>query len=55
VSKGSTPRPFSVTNEEYASRWDAIFQRDLSKSDEPAQETQEFKQEEKHERVPESK
>lgn len=23
--KGSAPRPFSVSNEEYASRWDAIF------------------------------
>ena len=28
MSKGSTPRPFSVANEEYASRWDAIFGRD---------------------------
>lgn len=27
--KGSSPRPFSVSNEEYASRWDAIFSRDL--------------------------
>jgi hypothetical protein len=27
--KGSAPRPFSVTNEEYAKRWDAIFGRDL--------------------------
>jgi hypothetical protein len=26
--KGSAPRPFSVTQEEYAKRWDAIFQRD---------------------------
>ena len=26
--KGSTPRPFSVSNQEYAERWDAIFQRD---------------------------
>jgi hypothetical protein len=23
--KGSTPRPFSVSDEEYAARWDAIF------------------------------
>lgn len=29
--KGSTPRPFSVSNEEYASRWDAIFGRDKPK------------------------
>lgn len=27
--KGSAPRPFSVSNEEYAKRWDAIFARDL--------------------------
>lgn len=29
--KGSTPRPLSVTNEEYATRWDAIFGRDKPK------------------------
>jgi len=29
--KGSSPRPLSVTNEEYANRWDAIFGRDLDK------------------------
>ena len=28
MSKGSTGRPFSVTNEEYKNRWDAIFGRD---------------------------
>lgn len=27
--KGSRPRPFSVSQEEYATRWDAIFARDL--------------------------
>ena len=27
--KGSKPRPFSVSQEEYDKRWDAIFQRDL--------------------------
>lgn len=26
--KGSTPRPFSVSNEEYARRWEAIFGRE---------------------------
>lgn len=36
--KGSTPRPFSVSNEEYASRWDAIFARDKPKETEPATE-----------------
>ncbi len=32
--KGSAPRPFSVSNEEYASRWDAIFGRDQKKKEE---------------------
>jgi len=27
--KGTRPRPFSVTQEEYDRRWDAIFGRDL--------------------------
>lgn len=27
--KGSSPRPFSVSQAEYDARWDAIFQRDL--------------------------
>lgn len=27
--KGSTPRPFSVTQEEYSRRWDMIFARDI--------------------------
>ena len=31
--KGSSPRPFSVSNEEYASRWDAIFSRDIKKKE----------------------
>jgi hypothetical protein len=29
--KGSSPRPLSVSNEEYANRWNAIFGRDLDK------------------------
>ena len=29
MSKGSRPRPFSVTQQEYDARWDAIFQRDV--------------------------
>lgn len=32
--KGSKPRPFSVTQDEYNNRWDAIFGRDLKKEDE---------------------
>ena len=31
--KGSRPRPFSVSQEEYDKRWDAIFQRDLPEDD----------------------
>ena len=31
--KGSTPRPFSVSNEDYANRWDAIFGRDKQKEE----------------------
>jgi hypothetical protein len=27
--KGSSPRPYSVTQHEYDTRWDAIFGRDL--------------------------
>ena len=27
--KGSKPRPFSVAQHEYDTRWDAIFSRDL--------------------------
>ena len=34
MGKGSTPRPFNVTNEEYANRWDAIFGRDNEKKNE---------------------
>lgn len=26
--KGSSPRPLSVSNEEYALRWDAVFSKD---------------------------
>ena len=34
MSKGSTGRPFSVTNEEYANRWNAIFGKDNEKKNE---------------------
>jgi hypothetical protein len=33
MSKGSAPRPFAIANEEYASRWDAIFGRDVEKKE----------------------
>lgn len=29
AGKGSSPRPFSVSQDEYNKRWDAIFSRDL--------------------------
>ena len=32
--KGSAPRPYSVTQEEYDKRWDAIFGRDEPEEDE---------------------
>ena len=31
--KGSKPRPFSVTQEEYDNRWDTIFGRDLKEEE----------------------
>ena len=31
MSKGSSPRPFAVSNQEYSNRWDAIFGRDNEK------------------------
>lgn len=46
MGKGSTPRPFSVANEEYANRWDAIFARD-KKEDEKKQQQDAVKQKEK--------
>lgn len=45
--KGSTPRPLSVSNEEYASRWDAIFGRDTpsdSEQDKPTRNNEETQQ-----------
>lgn len=29
MSKGSNPRPFSVTQHEYDTRWDAIFHKHI--------------------------
>jgi len=31
--KGSKPRPFSVAQHEYDTRWDAIFSRDLKEEE----------------------
>jgi len=46
--KGDKPRPFSVTQEEYENRWNAIFQRDnvVSKSEAKRLATQEMAKEE---------
>lgn len=30
AGKGDTPRPFSVSQQEYETRWDAIFGRDIA-------------------------
>jgi hypothetical protein len=43
VSKGSRPRPYSVAQHEYDTRWDAIFGRDLENTQsapEPQQKAQ---------------
>ena len=46
--KGSKPRPFSVSHEEWTNRWDAIFGKDLEEQeDKPTrnnEETQEAQQ-----------
>ena len=40
--KGSSPRPFSIANDEYAKRWDAIFSRDLKKEEDQKIEDEAF-------------
>jgi hypothetical protein len=39
--KGSSPRPFSISNDEYAQRWDAIFGRDEEDDDEELEDNEE--------------
>jgi len=34
MSKGSSPRPFQVSNQEYSNRWNAIFGKDNEKKNE---------------------
>ncbi len=41
--KGSKPKPISVSDQEYAARWDAIFNRD-SETDKPTRNNQETQQ-----------
>lgn len=33
AGKGSKPRPFSINQQEYDQRWDAIFGKDLKKEE----------------------
>ena len=45
--KGSSPRPFSIANDEYAKRWDAIFSRDLKEQEDKKNEDEAFEYVEK--------
>lgn len=47
--KGSGSRPKSVSNEDYANRWDAIFNRD-KKEDPPKEDSKDTQQENSLER-----
>jgi hypothetical protein len=40
--KGSSPRPFSIANDEYSKRWDAIFCRDLKEEEDQKIEDEAF-------------
>ena len=44
MSKGSSPRPFSVSQQEYETRWDAIFCRDLKDEEDQKLEYEAFEQ-----------
>lgn len=48
AGKGSSSRPFSVSKDEFASRWDLIFKSKNSK-DENKNKLEDLKKEEKHE------
>ena len=43
--KGSSPRPYSVTQQEYDSRWDAIFGKDKPKEEKPEEQPKETEDE----------
>ena len=51
MSKGSRPRPFSVTQQEYDTRWDAIFQRDIKEIEDAKNEEDEYKFLETHRKI----
>ena len=42
--KGSNPRPFSISQQEYETRWDAIFCRDLKDEEDQKLEDEAFEQ-----------
>jgi len=52
AGKGSTPRPFSISQEEYNTRWDIIFGRDKISKEIEAEKKQ--KQEQKQEQTKET-
>lgn len=41
--KGSSPRPFSVSDDEYKKRWDMIFGRDLESDEKALEEVEKSK------------
>ena len=41
--KGSAPRPFSVSKEEFDNRWDSIFKKSRQEIDDAKAEDDEFK------------
>lgn len=43
--KGSTPRPYSVTQQEYDARWDLIFGRDKPKEEDKEEQPEETENE----------
>ncbi len=48
AGKGSSPRPFSVDQEEYAKRWDAIFGKKNKEQQEQQTTSSEDKSEDKN-------
>lgn len=53
AGKGSSPRPFSVSHEEWSTRWDVIFSRD--KISKEIVEEQKAKQQSQHTQQPTNK
>jgi len=43
MSKGSSPRPFSVSQQKFGENFDAIFRKDKRKEEEQQLEDEEFK------------